>query len=332
MIKKLGIGCATFVIVAVVAAVAAVYFYGPIYGPRVVGKPVFLGQPSPTQYVESVLRMADEQAIYRDSGDYPPARRAALDAAEHAESYDDIYGPLDAALQAAGGKHSGISSPEDLAGHAQDSPAQMPTVDIDGGVAVATVPAVSAFDGDGQEYADILAHGLNDALNTGACAAIVDLRDNTGGDMGPMLAGLSPLLADGTAMEFYGGEGNISPVTVSGGAVTGGGSPITVDGITKLSVPVAILTNNMTASSGEAVLVSFAGRDHTRTFGSDTAGYASANTAFEMPDGAQVRITTLQFRDNSGHVYDEAPIAPDVVTDTPDKDALHWLAEEQACS
>lgn len=325
MPKKLAIGCAGFTLIAAIIAVAAVYFYGPIYGPKVVGKPVFLTKPSPTTYVESVLRVADQKAIHRNSPDYTPARRAALDAAENAQSYEDIYGPLDAALKAAGGKHSGISSPHQLAESEEKSPAQSPSVNTQDSIVTVTVPALDGFSGDGPAYAETLARGLDDELHAGACGVIVDLRGNTGGDMGPMLAGLSPILADGTAMEFYGGEDNISRVTVSGGSVTGGGSPTEVTGISKHNVPVALLTDNLTASSAEAVLVSFAGLDNAQSFGTPTAGYASANQAFEMPDGAVVRITTLQYRDRTGHVYEEAPITPDVETAEAEKEARAWL-------
>lgn len=159
--------------------------------------------------------------------------------------------------------------------------------------------------------------GWTDGENV--CGAVVDLRGNTGGDMGPTLAGLSPLLPDGEALRFVAGE-NSSPVVVEGNNVDGGGTPVTTSG-GKLDVPVAVLTDELTASSGEAALVAFRGLDDARSFGTPTAGYASANMTFTMPDGALILLTAMQFQDRTGHVLPEAPIEPDEATHDPDQQA-----------
>src|SRR5699024_11307164 len=54
-----------------------------------------------------------------------------------------------------------------------------------------------------------------------AACVVVDLRGNGGGDMGPMLAGLSPLLPDGDALFFHSAMGD-SPETVDGTSTSGG--------------------------------------------------------------------------------------------------------------
>ena len=64
----------------------------------------------------------------------------------------------------------------------------------------------------------------------------------------------------------------------------------------KFRVPVAILTSNVTASSGEATLLSFRGLENTRTFGQPSAGYASGNLIIDMPDGAGLMVTTANRR------------------------------------
>lgn len=90
-----------------------------------------------------------------------------------------------------------------------------PSVDSNDGVLRATVPPFG-------RHADTLAHRLT--AHPEACAAVVDLRGNGGGDMGPMYAGLSPLLPDGTALSFVSRTGT-SDVTIDGNSVTGGGTP-----------------------------------------------------------------------------------------------------------
>ena len=92
-----------------------------------------------------------------------------------------------------------------------------------------------------------------------------------------------------------------------------------------LEVPVALLTDGRTASSGEAVLICFRGLDRTRTFGAPTAGYASANQPFPMPDGSKLVLTTGCDMARTGEEFCDDPIDPDVLTDTPLEAALDWL-------
>ena len=99
--------------------------------------------------------------------------------------------------------------------------------------------------------------------------------------------------------------------------------------------PVAVLTGGSTASSGEAVLVSFLGAENARTFGAPTAGYATANRTFLLPDGARLAITMAHMADRTGRVHGNTPIAPDTPVsssgDTGDRvldTAIAWLTEQ----
>ena len=116
------------------------------------------------------------------------------------------------------------------------------------------------------------------------------------------------------------------PVTLKDGVIsnagTGGKSPYPDE---KLKVPVAILTDGMTASSGEALTLCFRGLENVKTFGSPTAGYTSVNMLYNMYDGAQMYLTVAFDKARTGEVFEETRIVPDVVTDSPLKAALEWL-------
>ena len=81
------------------------------------------------------------------------------------------------------------------------------------------------------------------------------------------------------------------------------------------------------ASSGEAVLISFVGAAHARSFGEPTAGFATANVAFDLPDGALLAITTARMADRTGRTYGNTPIAPDELVGNGDvlNTAIEWL-------
>jgi C-terminal processing protease CtpA/Prc len=76
-------------------------------------------------------------------------------------------------------------------------------------------------------------------------------------------------------------------------------------------LPVAVLTSEQTASSGEAVAIAFRGRPNARSFGEPTRGLTSANESFELGDQATIHLTVALFADRTGAAYN-GPIAPNV--------------------
>lgn len=328
--KKILIGCSGIVLILGLVAAVAVYIWGPAYGAAILGRPVFVLPPTPERYAAVVLDTAQQRGVYASSPEFDHARTAAEGAADQADDITEIHDELNAALIAAGGKHSRLLTPDERKENLATS-AQQPTVTVDGRVATATVPAHRLED-DSQIYADTLALGIDDAVDQGACGVIVDLRGNTGGDMGSMLAGLSGLIPDGPAMSFVDAHSE-QPTTVEGRSVRGGGSTVTAEGAGKHDVPVAVLVNEMTGSSGEMTMLAFRGLENTRSFGVPTAGYTTANMVVTMPDEAQMMLTVAQVKDRTGEVFNDTPIQPDeVVTDDATAQAMSWLNTEQGCA
>ena len=293
-------------VVAFIAVLAAVYFLGPSYGGALLGKPYILFNTSEKRINTAMVDTAAYTGIYGESEEFQRAREAFKEDPTNAEL-------LVAAIDAAGGKHSKVFNTEKE--KAIDN--AEPSVSFEDGILRATVPSIGRHD-DGQAYADTLAQGLT--AHPEACAAVVDLRGNDGGDMGPMYAGLSPLLPDGTALSFVSRMGT-SDVVIDGNSVTGGGTPTTTSG-GKLEVPVAVITDDETASSAEAALLAFRGLDNVRTFGEPTAGYASANVVLDYPDGRSLMLTTAKDKARTGEEFAEDPIAPDA----PESELDSWLA------
>lgn len=316
-------GCVSLVAIAVATLAIVGYVWGPSAAIVFTGSPHYPFPPTPQKYAKDVVRAAGLAGIYASSDEFASARKDALEQVKGASSYEDTYGPLREVVKAAGGKHSDILPPgsESDEGAAPAPPTVVPRGDI----AIASVPEVSRHD-DSQGYANRLTDGI---LAHARCGAVVDLRGNGGGDMGPMLAGLSPLVPDGVALSFV-GPGRTADVTVNGNAVTGGGTAVTTHG-GKRQVPVAVLVDASTASSAEATMLAFRGLESSRSFGVPTAGYASANIAVDLHDGETMLLTTAKDKDRTGEEFAEDPIAPDVASDNAEADALSWL-EEQGCS
>jgi peptidase S41-like protein len=147
------------------------------------------------------------------------------------------------------------------------------------------------------------------------CGWIVDLRNDNGGNMYPMLAALRPLLGASPAGAFEQADGRVVPWIVPGSA--------TVD---QSAARVAVLTGPRTASSGEAVTVAFRGRPSTRSFGAGTTGLSSGNQFFPLPDGSEIGLMTTIDRDRDGHRYGGV-VEPDEPVDdaTAEASAAAWL-------
>ncbi|MEV6713211.1 S41 family peptidase [Lentzea sp. NPDC051208] len=158
---------------------------------------------------------------------------------------------------------------------------------------------------------------------------VVDLRGNQGGDMHPMLTVVASLLGEGEKGRFISPHGETSWGIRRGHVYNGGTTAFRWHRVPGArNQPVAVLVDGGTASSGEAVLISFLGAEDTRTFGAPTAGYATANEVFRLPDGARLAITTALMADRTGRTYGNAPIAPHTLVDTEDalSAAIEWLA------
>nr|WP_231980115.1 S41 family peptidase [Tessaracoccus coleopterorum] len=128
----------------------------------------------------------------------------------------------------------------------------LPTLRSAGGITTVVVPEQAVSDkAFKQTYADTLANGIASSRTATTCGWIVDLRHNHGGDMGPMLAGLSALLPDGNLVGFKDRSGTVVWETLEGGTVSQGGQvSMAVADAAKLSQPIAVLQGPDNGSSG----------------------------------------------------------------------------------
>jgi C-terminal processing protease CtpA/Prc len=216
----------------------------------------------------------------------------------------------------AGGKHTFLKTESEVTEDATSTDWEMPSVSIESdGIAVIKLPPFSGNHDEGIRYAKTVLDAVPDDIK----GVVIDLRDNRGGNMYPMIAAVHRFIADDDILRFRTRKRTQwiqLPFVIQG---TG------VERMNRIECPVAILTNEWTASSGEATLLCFRGLDYVRVFGSSTAGYASANQPFPLPGGDQLILTTGCDVARTGEVFCDDPIEPDQLTETPLEDALEWI-------
>ena len=269
------------------------------------------------QYVHKAVRIMDKQGLFAEGPDWEAARAEALSATP--ESLEQAQEVVRKAASAAGGKHSGLK----LSGIVQEDAASewpAPSVTMaDGGIPVIKMPAFSGNHDEGVKYANAVLTAVPDGIP----GVIIDLRGNTGGNMYPMIAAVHRFLPDDDQTLRFRTRKFTQWIPLSYAVKVAG-----VDQRPRIECPVAILTDDWTASSGEATLICFRGLDYVRVFGGPTAGYASANQPFPLPGGDQLILTTGCDVARTGEQFCDDPIVPDVVTETPLENALEWIVNQ----
>ncbi len=163
---------------------------------------------------------------------------------------------------------------------------------------------------------------------------IVDLRGNFGGDMVPMLVSVGPILGEGVLGYFYYPDSSFYTWNYKNGYLYDE-SGIWWEQSTNtyhLKSPnpyVAILTDNITASSGEAVVIAFKGRSKTKSFGTQTFGVSTSNRVYTLSDGSRINLTVSVFADRNKTKYGNC-VYPDVkcYKNKTLEEAINWISSQ----
>ncbi len=253
--------------------------------------------------MDAFIAAVRARALYADRVPWQ-SLQPRIDAAGHAAQSADNYPLYREILRSLGDRHSRFRLPHEADFATQRTrAAETPRVErLGADTGYVKVPSVSGVES--QSSLEI-SNGIQRQL----CAIgqdvegwVVDLRDNSGGSMRPMLAGLFPLLGKSSPGAFIDRKGKVSAWEIMG------------EPECDLSqAPVAVLIGPRTASSGEMTAIAFIDRPNTRFFGQPTAGLATGNLPIPLPDGARVALTTTHAQDRSGRRHEQ--VVPDDVSE-----------------
>ncbi len=273
-------------------------------------------QDTPQGYVKHCVRILDKEALYADSPQWKAKKKAVL--AQKIATMEEAHALVAEAAGVAGGKHTFLQAPvKDTVSYPEEAPE---TAVLKGGILYVKLPAHSGVKISDARYMLPVLEFLRDHKEP--MGRVIDLRGNTGGNMYPMIAAISPLLPDGVVLRFKGRK-RTTPIWLEAVIQS---QNIPAKFIFKCEeTPTAILTDGQTASSGEATLLCFRGLKHVRTFGAPTAGYASANQSHILKDGYLLAVTISGDMARTGEVFCDSPIVPDVRSAEPLKDAINWI-------
>jgi len=206
---------------------------------------------------------------------------------------------------------------------------------IDGKIGYISVPGFSGSGPESYQFANKIQQLIRQLDSANQIKGwIVDLRSNTGGNMYPMISGLSPLLQNGTLGYFVNPKNNLKEKwQIQDGAISSGNQVIMKIGdsyhLKNNNLKIAVLIGPSTASSGEMTTISFIGNPNTKLFGQPSAGFTTANKGFMLSKELMIQLAVSYVSDRNGKEYLRT-IAPEVVVDEKDdilKIASQWLIE-----
>ena len=166
------------------------------------------------------------------------------------------------------------------------------------------------------DFAQRLQDSLCKVVSPATKGIIIDLRLNGGGNMYPMVIGLSNLLTEGILTESVNSSGE-----KDGEFILKGHSVTLLDTMVVAlkrtcgalqQTPVAVIIGPATGSAGEQLAIILSTRKHTTLIGENTAGYVTGNNGFLLPGKNNgIVIGESYTRDRNGKVYIE-DVAPNI--------------------
>ncbi len=186
-------------------------------------------------------------------------------------------------------------------------------------IAYLTLPWINTSD---ETVCSIMADSLQQVIaeldNGHIKTWVIDLRQNTGGNCWPMLAGIGPLLGEGVCGYFVRNHEKV-PFSYSNGTAFQGKHPrctLNKPAYTLRSIPqkIIVLTGPRTSSSGEIIALAFKGKAEVQLIGEPTAGLTTANATYNLSNNAMLVLSVCQEADRNGTIC-EGRIRPDIWID-----------------
>ncbi|WPP52355.1 S41 family peptidase [Catalinimonas niigatensis] len=295
---------------------------------------VITTSPLATDYLEEIMEIMQTYSIHQQKIDWEVFRNKVLNEAEGAQTIADTYPSIRLALSLLDDQHSIYVTAEGqrISDVKNCPPSLAAAVPEDQDIGYIKVSSFGGSEEEGVQFAQAIQDSIKAQDHEQLKGWIVDLRGNGGGNMWPMLAGIGPILGEGLAGYFINPDGTDITWTYENGkslindvALVSVNIPYT---LRQVNSKVAVLTDESIASSGEAIVIAFKKRPNTRSFGYPTCGLSTANSGFEISDGARLYLTIATMADRNKEPYGSA-VPPDelLAAETAVERAIAWLKE-----
>lgn len=304
--------------------------------PNALAQAPAMTDPIPAQtaraVVQRTIQLVEAEGLYpRDQAEYAAAKArllAALDDAGAQVDRQSLFQHVNAmlgTLDADG--HSSIRAPSSghriqqglVSARTQGTASSFALVPTAHGVVLHWTPPQSMGDLQAEAplflqrfYAD---YATTPGADT-ACALVIDLSAQLGGNAWPPFIAMHPLFGQANPAAWVGRDGKrtafVNPPQLRQMEARHGGQANPLQRFA--GAPLAVFVDQRTSSAGEMLLIALMGEgSRTRTFGQSSYGATTANVAHRMADGSMLALTTSRYAIGDAPVI-RGGIAPEVPT------------------
>jgi len=280
--------------------------------------------PDALTYFKTAFDQIERNTYYRSDIDFSTILHTAVAKIENARTYEDTYKGIEYVISELKDNHSFFRRPsKNLIQALSDTVGSIPfeTAVLDEKYGFINLKSYNSIDmSDQHQIADSLYRTLKRLGTQDVKGLIIDFRVMEGGTALPFLCGFAPLINKDLLLGYVNNKGHKTQIVRYKNGIyhKDGRSTSRLSYLTEYadlsisSLPIAIITGKYTASSGEAILISFLGLPNVRTFGHPTFGVPTGKSSIFLADSAFISLTTSATYDRNLNIYDD-PIHPDVL-------------------
>jgi len=224
------------------------------------------------------MDIMEENSIKTESIDWENLRNTANKKLKGKRTAEEVYPIIESTLKELGDNHS-FFLPKQTDSIRAESEGTMPQIEakiFNKQIAYLKIPAFNNGGNLANKFASKIQSKIRAMDKPEIKGWIVDLSENYGGNMWPMYLGLAPLIGEGISGYFFDWEQNSAEWSFKNNAVYNKEvNKLEIENsyvLNKTPTKIAILTGQMTASSGEAIVIAFNGLSSTKSFGEKTLG------------------------------------------------------------
>ncbi len=287
--------------------------------------------PIAKEYIDEVISLLEQKSIKKNQIDWTAFTNKIYLHARNSKKIEDTYPCISFAISELKDNHSYFEPAKNSTKDENLNPLPiLADENVPRDIGYIRIPFFIGNNETIKDYIDTITEKISQQNKTELKGWIVDLRENFGGNMWPMLVSIEPILGDGIVGYFLDNNNNYEVWKVLEGKVFLN-SEIMKQNTNLIHLKnekpnVAVLINAKTASSGEAISIAFKGRDKTKFFGTKTFGISTGCKSYTLSDNSRINLAESIFVDRNKTKYGSS-IQPDVKCNDNEslQKAIDWL-------
>ena len=284
-----------------------------------------------SEYLTETLALLEENSVNQHQIDWKAFKIDVFERAKHVKDIKDTYPVISYAVSQLHDNHSYFKPITEAETTAENAPLPVLTDEITpADIGYIRIPFCIGTADDCHDYISTIRTKIALQSKKKLKGWIVDLRGNFGGNMWPMLLSLEPLIGNGTLGYFVdANESSEAWKMIEGKAYIADQLVMETKIVSKQDLSnqfLAVLTDNQTASSGEAVAVAFKLRENSKSFGQPTFGVSTGCVSHELSDGSIINLAESTFADRGKTKFGKS-IIPDFQVEENEtlKAGIEWI-------